>query len=71
MRGKFFAEFGWVRHLGVTVIGALTAVLSAGVCGRTRLAAAGKVQDALELAVVEEEVEGPHIAHLTCTMHEH
>ena len=30
-----------------------------------RLPAAGKVQDSLLLPVVEEEVEGPHIAHLT------
>ena len=31
-----------------------------------RLAPAGKVQDALLLAIVEEEVEGPHIPYLTC-----
>ena len=33
-----------------------------------RLPAAGKVQNSLLLAVVEEEVERPHIAHLTCAL---
>ncbi len=55
-----------VTHLLIAVVGAGALLVGAGVGGRTRSAAAGKVEDALELAVVEEEVERPHVAHLAC-----
>lgn len=53
-------------HLFVTVVSAGALLAGAGVCGRAGAAPARKVQDALELAVVEEEVERPHVAHLAC-----
>ena len=54
-------------YLCITVVGTLRALLAAGAGSRMRLAPAGKVEDALLLAVVEEEVEGPYIPHLTCS----
>lgn len=50
----------------VAIVGASALLVGAGIGGRTRAAAAGKIQNSLELAVVEEEVEGPHVAHLAC-----
>ena len=55
-------------HLSITVVGALRALLATGAGRCMCLPAAGKVQYPLLLAVVKEEVEGPDIPHLTCTL---
>jgi hypothetical protein len=50
-------EIELIKHLCITVVGALGGLLAAGAGGGMCLATAGKVQDALLLPVVEEEVE--------------
>ncbi len=56
-----------MTDLFITVVGAGALLLvGTGVGSRARATAAGKIQDALQLAVVEEEVERPDIAHLAC-----